>query len=191
MKNKQLAKERIKDIENFIRSINDLLLEDFSFGTLDDIDCMRIESKEFNYQEEKTDFGEIMYQINPVAGMFSKIISIDQNKETFSQHLSKIMEEKKISSSEIYNRIFMDRRLLSKIKNNKEYIPRKYNVMALAIALRLDIEESEIFLRKAGYSFSDWEKFDLIIKFYIENKVYDIFEINLALEHFHERTIGA
>lgn len=184
LENRYLSKERIEDIGSYIKSINEFLLEDIS----EEVNSKKFDLKGLKYRGITDILHDICYNVAPVVG---GIVGLEKNNETFSQYLSRLMKNKEITPSDIYSRIFMDRRLFSKIKNNEEYIPRKYNVLALAIALRLNLEESETFLRKAGYSFSDWEKFDLVIKYYIENEIYDLCEINEALDYYEQKIIGA
>ena len=75
----------------------------------------------------------------------------------------------------------MDRKLFSKIRNNKDYKPKKKTALALAIALELDMEETIKFISKAGYTLTHSSKADIIVEYYIKNKNYDIFEINEVL----------
>lgn len=62
--------------------------------------------------------------------------------------------------------------------------------MKPAIALELDLQETEALLKTVGFSLSHSNTFDMIIEFYIQKKVYDIFEINSALYKYDQICLG-
>lgn len=109
---------------------------------------------------------------------------------SFSQRLNLYMYERDITTATIYKRCFVDRKLISKITSSDHYHPSKQTVFALCIALRLSLAESEEFLNLAGYAFSFHSKYDLIIKFLLDNQVYSIDTVNDVLFHFHEPCFG-
>ena len=104
--------------------------------------------------------------------------------------LSQYMNEKGITTAMIYERCYVDRRLISKFLNSPNYHPSKNTMLALCIGLQLTLEEGEEFLLLAGYSFSNTSKYDLIFKFMLQNEIYDLDFVNDRLHDYGFPCLG-
>ena len=102
--------------------------------------------------------------------------------DTFQQYLLFLMDEKGLSPAEVYKRAIITKQLFSKIKVNPNYHPDKATAMRLCVGAQLNIDETKDLLARAGYALSPCDKRDIIFSFFIENHVYDMIEIDIALE---------
>ncbi|MBQ8603737.1 MAG: macro domain-containing protein [Oscillospiraceae bacterium] len=111
-------------------------------------------------------------------------------EETFSQMLLQLIDEKGMTHAEAYNKANIDKKHFHKIKNNINYKPTKYTVLAFAIALELTLAETKELMETAGLALSKSNLFDVIVSFFIENKRYDVFELNDVLFEYDLPLLG-
>ena len=106
--------------------------------------------------------------------------------ESFQERLFRMIDERGLTDPQVYKRANVDRKLFSKIRCNEGYIPKKRTIIALAIALQLNIDDTRDLLASAGFALTNNSKSDVIASFCIENEIYDIFEVNALLFEFGE-----
>ena len=110
--------------------------------------------------------------------------------ESFQARLLRMIDERGMSDPEVYKRANVDRKLFSKIRCSEDYIPKKKTIVALAIALRLNMDDTRDLLASAGLMLTNNSKADVIVSFCIENGIYDIFEVNALLFKFRQPILG-
>ena len=122
----------------------------------------------------KTDYG---YDVGPAISA-----RLEHLSDTFSEYLLYLIEEKGFKNADVYHDSLVDKRTFSKIKNNKDYQPKKITALCLCVGAKLNLDQSKDLLQRAGFAFSPVDKTDIIFKFFIENEIYDIIEIAIELE---------
>ena len=130
---------------------------------------------------------ESMQKTKATDSMFSTLATnrnieslMGQMDETFSQRLLRLIDERGMTDSEAYNKAYVDRRHFSKIRKDVNYTPNKKTVLAL----ELSIDEAKDLLNSAGFAISRSSKTDIIVAYFLQNKIYDMFEINEILDAY-------
>lgn len=107
---------------------------------------------------------------------------ISHMSDSFSQYLLYLIERKGMKNSDVYKRAVVDKKVFSKIKNNIDYHPNKMTAMCLCVGAMLNIDDTKDLLARAGYALSPCDKTDVIFSYFIEHEIFDIIEIDIALE---------
>ena len=116
---------------------------------------------------------------------------MSQVGESFQECLLRLIDERGFTDAQVYKRANIDRKLFSKIRCNPDYIPRRKTIISLAVALELNIDEMTDLLLKAGIALSPGSKFDLIIRYCVENQISDSMTINAILFDYDQPLLGA
>lgn len=149
----------------------------------------------YRQEERNTDYAHITKpsfdEAAPMAVSKGLDDLIDDLDEPFNTTLLRLIDVKGKTDSEVYKRANIDRKLFSKIRTGKGYMPSKRTILALAVSLELTLEETDDLLERAGYALSHSQKFDVIVEFFIVNGKYDIFEINEVLFKYDQPLLGA
>lgn len=110
--------------------------------------------------------------------------------EPFSATLLRLIDAKGKNDVDVYKKANLDRRLFSKIRSNKGYMPSKRTVLALAIGLELSLEETNDLLKRAGFALSQSQVGDVIVEYFILHGKYNIMEINEVLFRYDQPLLG-
>lgn len=138
----------------------------------------------------------VLEELLPCAPMAaSKAMSLEdmlkQADAGFSETLLKLIDKTGKKDSDIYKKANLSKQHFSKIRNNPNYKPTKTTAISLALALELDLEQTKDLIGRAGYALTNSSKFDLIIRYFIEQGNYNVMEINIALYEFDQTLLGS
>ena len=109
-------------------------------------------------------------------------------ESTFVENLLRLILQSGKKDSRVYKDAGVDRRLFSKMISNYNYRPSKDTVLAFALSLELNLEQSKELLSSAGYSLSNSDKRDVILTFCFERGIYKMKQVNEILYVFREKT---
>ena len=145
--------------------------------------------KEFDISTmQKTKITKGMSSTIPVNRNIDKLM--DQMEETFFFFFLRMIDERDMTDSEAYTKAYVDRRHFSKIRKDVNYVPNKKTVLAFTIALELSLDEAKDLLASAGFALSRSSKTDIIVAYFLQNKIYDMFEINDVLYAYGQPVFG-
>ena len=106
----------------------------------------------------------------------------EEKTKSFVGYLYSLMDKYGIENpADLYNKANISRQLWSSIISEKSN-PSLNVCIKIALALGITNHECKYLLKKAGYTLASSNKYSLIIRYAIENKIYDIYEVNKLLE---------
>lgn len=152
-----------------------------------------IELDEFIQRHSDIKLSEAPYELRNISegilhNDLDDFIKVNR-KPTFNQLLFNLIDNNGYSDPDIYKKAGLDRKHFSKIRSNPDYKPSKLTVIALALSLELNLNDAEELLISAGYFLSDSDTFDLVIQFCIKKKIYNIHNVNEALDNYQLKPI--
>lgn len=107
--------------------------------------------------------------------------------DNFSLNLMRLIESRGLDHVDVYKKARIDRKLFSKIRTNINYIPGKKTVLALALAMHLNLEDTKTLLKAGGYNLSPYILLDVLVEFFIVQKIYDLDTINAVLYKYNQQ----
>ena len=156
-------------------------------------DCEKYQETQKQDKKGETFFGQPFWKGVCLSGQATGLDLAELLKgagESFHEMLFRLIDESGMTDVDVDKRAGIDRKLFSKIRSNPACHPRKNTVVALALALKLDLQETEDLLARAEYALSPSNKGDLIIRYCIQHEIYDLMTVNFALEQYGQPVIG-
>ena len=109
---------------------------------------------------------------------------------SFSEKLRSLITASGRKDAEIYKAARIDRRHFSKILSNPSYQPTKDTVFAFALALRLNVVQTNDLLSRAGFLISHSSRRDIVLEHCLSREIYDLDRVNSLLADVGARPLG-
>ena len=102
------------------------------------------------------------------------------HKDSFEKHLQKLINKEGLKNSEVYAAANISKQYFSKLLKG-QVKPSKEKVLALAVGLRLNMDETVDILKLAGYALSPISQTDAVVENFIEHEDYNVLKIDIVL----------
>ena len=114
------------------------------------------------------------------ANSTTALVPLEPLGPSFRELLFKFIDDRKMKDSEVYKRSYVGRDTFSNIRSGKKS-PSKKTVKQLCFGLKLSYDDAVVFMASAGYAFSNNDIGDLVVAYFLKNKIFDIFQANIEL----------
>lgn len=154
----------------------------FSASIPNDLSVSANDVDEEYLEDDDVDEEEVVKLHLPKAEQISHKLDFYLQQETgsFGEYLQQMINKKGMKNSEVYAAANLTKQYFSKLLKGK-VTPSKTKILSLAVALRLNMDETIDFLRMSGYAFSPFSQVDKIFEYFICNEIYDIYRIDIVL----------
>lgn len=109
--------------------------------------------------------------------------------ESFSIKLLRLIDTRGMDEVTCYKKANVSKQTWYKIMNDKHYKPNRKTVISFALALELTLPEAQKLLASVGFTLSESNLFDVIIRYCMENGIYDVLEIDSILFQYDQETL--
>ena len=92
-----------------------------------------------------------------------------------------IIDENEYKDSEVYKRAGISKQTFSKLRQNINYEPKRDTAIQMCFGLMLNLDDALDLLKRAGYTLSFSSKRDLVVRYFLEHRLYDMGELNSVL----------
>lgn len=106
----------------------------------------------------------------------------EEKSSSFVDYLYSLMRKYNVENpADLYRKANISRQLWSSIISEKSH-PSLNVCLKIALAMQVNNHECKYLLKKAGFTLASSSPFALIVRYAIENKIYDLVAVNRFLE---------
>ncbi len=130
---------------------------------------------------ERYKFNTLVLKSDPDRDSLNEWYESHNNPEKYSQIVKAYFDDSKQNEDSLCSKYLLDTKYFSKLEDNENYNPTKGEAISVCFAFKLNFEAAKSLLKSAGYAITNSEKTDLIVRYFLENKDYNISDLNYVL----------
>ena len=123
-----------------------------------------------------------------VAPNTTALLPIGEATPTFRELLRSYINRNNMTEPQVYKRAQIGRDTFSNIYSGKRSAS-KQAVMRLCFGLKLTYDEAVGFMASADHGFNTSETLDLVVVYFLKNKIYDTYKVNAELCERNEKVL--
>ena len=132
-------------------------------------------------EDEYSHLADTIYDDSPINSTLDERLM--HAGDPFGRYLLYMIKEKGMSNSEVYKRALISKQSFGKLnKDPDRYHPDKVTALQYCVGAKLNLDETKDMLARAGYALSPADKRDIIFEYFISHEVFDMIDIDIALE---------
>ncbi len=110
--------------------------------------------------------------------------------QTLGEYIEALKNQKLKENPDLKTNLLLSKSYWSQFRKGKNKHGSKHGLLRIAVALRLDLRETELLFRKAGFSLVlDGSPLEAVVGYYISQEKYDVFEIDAQLMRYNQPTL--
>ncbi|MBP3339196.1 MAG: hypothetical protein J6L69_07315 [Lachnospiraceae bacterium] len=109
------------------------------------------------------------------------------NPDTYAKIVLEYLKDDKGEALTFFEKANLSAKYEDVLKKNLNYVPSKSEAIIVCMGLKLNIEETRKLIYTASYTLANSRKEDLIIRYFIENKIYNVDDLSYIIETLCEK----
>lgn len=130
---------------------------------------------------ERYKFNTLSLKSDPERDKVAEWYDTHDNPESYSETVCAYFRDSSRDEDALCSQFLLDKGYFTRLESTLNYLPPKGEAVIVCFAFRLSYESSRALLKSAGYALTNSEKSDLIIRYFLETKNYNVNDLNYVL----------
>lgn len=141
------------------------------------------EKKEELLKELKTRFVDNTFSFSFVPYGFFRRIKLSFSDYSFHKNFRVVLQKNNLTADEVGEELNVSKEIWMKICNGK-FAPTKNLILSIALVAHLSFEDTDALMATLGYEWDDSIVKDVVVKYLLQQRVYNREMINFALQEY-------